>query len=64
MRWECSECGWRADVVVPPTVCGECGLAGARFVVGDDEPEDDDRRAAWVRAGLDRGAFTFARVSR
>ena len=57
MWWECSECGGHVGRERPPVVCRSCGTAGVIFtrveateVLGDD----DDMRAVWLRAGLER----------
>ena len=61
MWWECSECGSHMEGERPPLVCGECGLAGIIFVPVEIEepiagdPDTDSLRAAWLRAGMERG---------
>ena len=58
MIWECSECGEHVVRLRPPTVCGECGTAGAVFVRADETElarEPDNLSAAWLRAGMERG---------
>ena len=60
MWWECSECGDHIERPRTPIVCRECGTAGAIFVPADlpdpmiGDPDADDLRAAWLRAGLER----------
>lgn len=59
MIWECSECGERVLRHRPAMVCSECGIAGVTFVRADEtEPlhEVDNLRAAWLRAGMERGS--------
>ncbi len=64
MRWECSECGDVIRVHRPPRVCKECGIAGAIFVEPDDADDTaDDRRAAWLRVGLERRALVRAHAA-
>lgn len=59
MRWECSECGGYVQKEDAPVSCTECGTAGGIFVALqiDDpflgDPEIDNLRAAWLRAGLE-----------
>jgi hypothetical protein len=58
MTWECSECGEFVTRFRPPLVCRDCGTAGAIFVCADEtDPscEPDNFRAAWLRAGMERG---------
>lgn len=61
MWWECGECGGRLARQRPPTVCTECGWASNSFVRVEPALEGDDDmsslRAAWLRAGAERGAF-------
>lgn len=60
MWWECSECGGHLERDRPPVVCRDCGTAGAIFVAVDvpdpvcGDPDADDRRALWLRAGMAR----------
>lgn len=54
MQWECCECGERLDRALPPNVCTECGLAGGKFVLAAAEVEDEELRAAWMRAGFEQ----------
>jgi hypothetical protein len=63
MRWECGECGARAEEEPMPDVCRECGLAGGGFVAAEPEPEDEPR-AVWVRAGLERRGVLASRTRR
>jgi hypothetical protein len=58
MTWECSECGECVTRFRPPLVCRDCGMAGAIFVRADEAEisrESDNLRAAWLRAGMERG---------
>lgn len=61
MWWECGECGGRIVRERPPAVCAECGRASSSFVRAEPAFEGDDGvsspRAAWIRAGAERGAF-------
>lgn len=65
MWWECSECGGHVERARAPALCPECGTAGVIFVaVGADEsiagdPEGDNFRAVWLRAGLELGRAEF-----
>jgi hypothetical protein len=60
MWWECSECGGTVHRPGPPTVCPECGTAGAIFTraEADDpmrgDPDGDSLRTIWLRAGLEQ----------
>jgi hypothetical protein len=68
MWWECSECGGHVERPRAPVVCRECGTAGVIFVPADladvavGEPDPENLRAAWLRAGLERSHPTFARI--
>jgi predicted nucleic acid-binding Zn-ribbon protein len=64
MRWECGECGAQTDEVLEPVVCVECGIASGAFVPAEPEPDDDDLKAAWIRAGVVSRAFLTPRMSR
>lgn len=65
--WECSECSGQVPGASAPTVCPECGIAGAIFSsVDPDDPlmadsDGDGLRATWLRAGIER-ADVFART--
>ena len=60
MTWECSECGECITRLRPPTVCRDCGTAGAIFVRADEAEiwrEPDNLRATWLRVGMERGCI-------
>jgi hypothetical protein len=60
MWWECSEWGGHVERSRAPALCRECGMAGVIFVPVDakdpmlPDPEADNLRAVWLRAGLER----------
>lgn len=60
MWWECSECGGTVHRELRPSVCPECGTAGAIFMPAESndamaaEPDGDSLRSLWFRAGLER----------
>jgi hypothetical protein len=60
MWFECSECGGHVHRAFAPTVCPECGVAGAIFMRADPEDLDagdsdgDSLRASWLRVGLEQ----------
>jgi hypothetical protein len=60
MWFECSECGGHVHRPAAPTVCPECGMAGAIFTRADPEDltvDDSDGhglRASWLRVGLEQ----------
>lgn len=58
MRWECPECGDTVDRThAPPACCPTCGTAVTltRADATDLPHGDDSLRAAWIRAGMERG---------
>ena len=60
MWFECSECGGHVHRPAAPTVCPECGMAGAIFTRADpedltaDDSDGDGLRARWLRVGLEQ----------
>ena len=60
MWFECSECGGHVNRPSAPSVCPECGVAGAIFSSADPDDltaadsDGDGLRAIWLRAGLER----------
>jgi predicted nucleic acid-binding Zn-ribbon protein len=57
MTWECTECGEIVGRQRPPARCPECGTASTFVRADETEPADhgDGFRAAWIRAGMQRG---------
>jgi hypothetical protein len=60
MWFECSECGGHVHRQAAPTVCPECGMAGAIFTRADpqaltvDDSDGDGLRASWLRVGVEQ----------
>ena len=60
MWFECSECGGHVHGPSAPTVGPECGVAGGIFLAADPddvldgESANNDLRAVWLRAGLEK----------
>jgi len=60
MWFECGECGGHVHSASAPTVCPECGVAGGIFLAADPddvldgESANNDLRAVWLRAGLEK----------
>ena len=60
MWFECSECGGHVHRPAAPTVCPECGMAGAIFTRPDPEDltvgdsDGDGLRASWLRVGFEQ----------
>jgi hypothetical protein len=60
MWFECSECGGHVHRASAPTVCPECGVAGAIFIPADpddlsaSDSDGDGLRASWLRVGLEQ----------
>ena len=60
MWWECSECGGTVHRENRPSVCPECGTAGAIVMPAEhddaaaEELSGDSLRPFWFRAGFEQ----------